>query len=105
MFREYDVLLCPVTPTTAIRHDATPDPDERRITVNGADVPYWDQVRWVQAMSIAHLPVATVPVGLSSPGLPVGMQIIGPFLGDRTVVDVAGRLAAVIGGYRPPRGF
>jgi len=105
MFRDVDVLLCPVTPTTANSHDATPDPDERRITVNGATVPYWEQVRWVQALSITHLPVATVPVGLSAGGLPVGVQVVGPFLGDRTVVDVARRLADVVGGYRPPPGF
>jgi amidase len=105
MFRDYDVLLCPVTPTTAIEHDATPDEDQRRITVNGAAVGYWEQVRWVQALSIAHLPVATVPVGLSCTGLPVGVQVVGPFLGDRTVVDVASRLAATLGGYRPPPGF
>jgi amidase len=102
MFRDYDVLLCPVTPTTAIRHDQTPDPDARRITVNGAPVPYWDQVRWVQAVSIAHLPVATVPVGLSEAGLPVGVQVVGPYLEDRTVIDFAGRMAAATGGYRPP---
>jgi len=105
MFRDVDVLLCPVTPTTANSHDATPDPDERRITVNGATVPYWEQVRWVQALSITHLPVATVPIGLSAGGLPVGVQVVGPFLGDRTVVDVARRLADVVGGYRPPPGF
>lgn len=104
-FRDHDVLLCPVTPTTAIEHDATPDPDERRIVVNGVPVPYWEQVRWTQAVSIAHLPVATVPVGLSAGGLPVGVQVIGPFLGDRTVIDVARRLAAMLGGYRPPPGF
>jgi amidase len=104
-FRDHDVLLCPVTPTTALEHDPTPDPDERRITVNGVRVPYWDQVRWVQAISIAHLPVATVPAGLSVAGLPVGIQVVGPFLGDRTVVDVAGRLSQVLGGYRPPAGY
>jgi amidase len=104
-FRDHDVLLCPVTPTTAIEHDATPDPDERRITVNGVEVPYWEQVRWTQALSIAHLPVATVPVGLSAAGLPVGVQIVGPHLEDRTVLDVARRLADVVGGYRSPPGY
>jgi amidase len=104
-FREHDVLLCPVTPTTAIEHDATPDPDERRITVNGVEVPYWEQVRWVQAVSVAHLPVVTVPVGLSTAGLPVGVQIVGPYLEDRTALDVARRLAEVVGGYSPPPAF
>jgi len=59
----------------------------------------------VQALSITHLPMATVPVGLSAERLPVGVQVVEPFLGDRTVVDVARRLADVVGGYRPPPGF
>ncbi|WP_433303541.1 amidase [Actinoplanes sp. CA-030573] len=102
MFRDYDVLLCPVTPTTALRHDHGPDPDARRIVVNGDPAPYWSQVRWVQAISLAGLPVVAAPVGLSAAGLPVGIQVVGPYLEDRTVIDFAVRLAAVTGGYRPP---
>jgi amidase len=102
LFRDYDVLLCPVTPTTAIRHDHTPDPDARRLTVNGAAVPYWDQVRWTQALSIAYLPVVTVPVGLAGDGLPVGVQVVGAYLEDHTVLDFASRIASVFGGYQPP---
>jgi amidase len=105
MFRDYDVLLCPVTPTTAIPHDHTADTDTRRIVVNGVPMPYWDQLRWVQAISTVNLPVAAVPVGLSAAGLPVGMQIVGPYLEDRTVIDVAARLASTIGGFRPPPGL
>jgi amidase len=104
-FRTYDVVLCPVTPTTAIPHDPTPDTDARRITVNGAPVPYWHQVRWTQAISTVYLPVAAVPVGLSAAGLPVGVQVVGPYLEDRTVVDFACRLAEVIGGYQVPVGM
>ena len=75
------------------RPGRAPDHRQRR------RVPYWDQVRWVQAVSTVHLPVATVPVGLSRAGLPVGVQVVGPFLEDRTVVDVA---AAGVGGRRIP---
>jgi len=37
--------------------------------------------------------------------LPVGVQIVGPYLEDATPIDVAGRLAEVIGGFTPPKGF
>jgi len=57
-----------VTPTVAVPHDQSQG--ERRIAVNGAARDYWDQVRWVQAISIAHLPVAAVPVGRARCGLP-----------------------------------
>ena len=104
-FQEYDVLLCPVTPTTAIPHDHSPDPDARRITVNGRRVPYWHQVRWTQAISAVALPVVTAPVGLARDGLPVGMQIVGPHLEDRTPIAFARRLAGVVGGYQAPPAF
>ncbi|WP_127500314.1 hypothetical protein [Actinoplanes solisilvae] len=38
-------------------------------------------------------------------GLPVGIQIIGPYLEYRTVTDVARRLADLVGGFQPPRAF
>jgi Asp-tRNAAsn/Glu-tRNAGln amidotransferase A subunit and related amidases len=45
-FTEFDVLLCPITPTTAIPHDHDPGVDARRITVNGQQRPYGDQIPW-----------------------------------------------------------
>jgi Asp-tRNA(Asn)/Glu-tRNA(Gln) amidotransferase A subunit family amidase len=34
----------------------------------------------------------------------VGLQIVGPYLEDATPIDVAGRVAEVVGGFRPPAG-
>jgi amidase len=105
LFRDYDVVVCPVTPTAAIRHDQSPDVDARTIEVNGTPTPYWEQVRWVTAISATYLPVAVVPVGRTAAGLPVGAQLVGPFLEDRTVLDAAARVADLLGGFQPPPGF
>jgi amidase len=35
----------------------------------------------------------------------VGLQIAGPFLEDATPIAVAGHLAELIGGFRPPADF
>jgi amidase len=35
----------------------------------------------------------------------VGVQIIGPHLGDRTTIAVAGMLEDILGGFRAPPGF
>jgi amidase len=102
-FREHDALICPITPITAPPHDH--GAGDRSITVNGVGRDYWDQVIWTQAVSAVHLPVAAVPVGLAADGLPVGVQVVGPYLEDRTVVDLAARIAAVLGGYVPPPGY
>ena len=104
-FEDYDVLLCPVTPTPAIPHDHNPDVDARRILVNGVARPYGDQFAWLQAIGAVHLPVVVAPVGLTASALPVGIQIVAPEYGDRTAIDFARRLQDVIGGYQPPPGF
>jgi amidase len=104
-FRDHDALLCPVTPTAAIPHDQNPDRDARTIVVNGKICPYGDQAVWPEAIGVAHLPAVVVPVGLTAAGLPVGIQIVAPYLEDRTAIDVAGRIAEVGGGFRPPPGF
>jgi amidase len=99
-FRDHDALICPIMPTTAVPHDQ--GTGERWITVNGEQRDYWDQVIWTQAISAAQLPAAAVPIGLAADGLPVGVQVVGPYLEDRTVIDVAGRIAEVVGGFVRP---
>lgn len=101
-FEDHDVLLCPITPTAALPHDHH---DPRRITVNGQERPYWDQLVWAGLATVARLPATMVPVGLTKHGLPVGLQIIGPYLEDRTTIDVARLITREIGGFQAPPGF
>ena len=53
---------------------------------------------------VIGLPVAVAPVGRTPNGLPVGIQVVAPYLHDRQAVRVAGLLAEVAGGYEPPPG-
>ena len=103
-FQRFDVLLMPATPVTAIRHDHS-DRLTRTIAVNGASRDYNDQLAWVGLITMAYLPATVAPVGLSRAGLPVGVQIAGPYLEDRTTIDFAERLAGVIGGFQAPPGY
>jgi amidase len=103
-FTDHDVLLCPITPSTAIAHDHQPDVDARTITVNGRPRPYGDQIPWASLAGLCGLPAVVLPAGLAH-GLPVGLQIIGPRLEDKTVIDVAARIATMIGGYVTAPGY
>jgi amidase len=101
-FERYDVVLCPTAQTVAIPHDPSPDIVARRITVNGRPWSYSDQGVWISLATLAGLPATVAPVGLSSSGLPVGVQIIGPRLGDRTTIGFARHLENLVGGFVAP---
>jgi amidase len=104
-FREYDVLLCPVNPVCAFPHDHSEDMIARTININGQQRSYWEQMAWISMATLAHLPATVAPTGLASNGLPVGIQIIGPYLEDHTTIEFARLMADVIGGFQAPSGF
>ncbi len=72
------------------------------IIINGEAHPYLDQLVWAGLSTMPYLPATAAPVGLTGSGLPVGIQIIGPYLEDRTTIDFARRLAGVVGGFVLP---
>ena len=43
-----------------------------------------------------------MPIGHHDTGLPIGVQIIGGFLDDRTTIAVAGLVEREFGGFTPP---
>ncbi|GII90033.1 amidase [Sinosporangium siamense] len=106
-FQDVDVLLCPAAPTAAFPHDHTPDPgwSSRTLRINDADRPYRDLLTWTAPAALNHLPAAVAPIGATRDGLPVGIQVIAPYLHDRTAVGFVRLLAEVIGGFRRPPGF
>ena len=79
--------------------------NRRRIEINGEDRSYNDLFQWVGVPGVAYLPATTVPVGLTSEGLPVGIQVVGPYLEDRTAMHLAGAILRESGGFRAPPGF
>jgi amidase len=104
-FAVYDALLLPVNPVAAIPHDQeTPFP-MRTIAVNGVKRPYTDLFGWIAPVTMCKLPATVVPAGRTRENLPVGLQIAGPYLEDRTTLDLAKRAASVLGGFTPPPGF
>ncbi|TDC22023.1 amidase, partial [Kribbella albertanoniae] len=46
LFTEFDVVVCPITPTPAFPHDHNPDVLGRRLDIDGTDHPYFDQLVW-----------------------------------------------------------
>ena len=104
-FREHDALICPITPTAAFRHDREPDQERRRLIVNTAAWPYVDQLIWPGVATLPGLPATAVPAGRTSEGLPIGVQIVGPWLEDRTTLELARLIEREFGGFVPPPAF
>ena len=112
LLEEVDVVLCPVSPVPAVRHD--PEPGEvdsvdrrlaRTIDVDGRARPYLDQIMWNIVVGMAGLPSTVVPVGRTAGGLPVGAQVVGRPGTDALTIAVAGTVGALAGGYEAPPGF
>ncbi|MEH1166516.1 amidase family protein [Micromonospora sp. CPCC 205539] len=91
-FSRYDAILLPVAPNLAIRHDHRPIA-ARQITVDAQERPYWQQTVWAGLTGVVYLPSTVVPVRLDTRGLPVGVAIAGPYLGDLTTLAAARLLA------------
>ena len=103
LFAEFDVVVCPITPTPAFPHDHHPDLLQRRISIDGAEHPYLDQLVWAGLATMPGLPATAIPAGRSPEGLPVGVQLIGPMFEDRTPLRLAELLEQTIGGFPMPQ--
>jgi amidase len=101
-FTRFDVLLCPVAAFPAFPHVQHGNLYSRTLTVDGAERPYADVLAWTSFIGFVHLPATVVPVGLTPAGLPVGIQIVAPYLEDRTALRFAHHVEELLGGYRPP---
>ena len=101
-FERFDVLLCPVAVTTAIGHQQTGTLSSRIMRVGGVDVPYFLLGAWASLIGAAYLPSTSTPVGRTAAGLPVGVQVVAPFLRDRTAIAVSGWITELVGGYEVP---
>ena len=78
-FTQVDVIACPVTPTTAFTiGEKVDDP----LAMYLSDV-------FTLSLNLAGMCGISVPCGFDSAGLPIGLQLIGPALGEETILRAA----------------
>lgn len=79
VFNQFDVILHPTTPTTAFKiGDKVDDPVKM----------YLEDICTVP-VNLAGLPAISVPCGLASNGMPIGLQIVGKTFDEATILRVA----------------
>ncbi len=104
-FTKWDAILLPVMPCPAIPHDHSEPMASRVTSIGGEQRSYWDLTAWMAPAGVCYLPVTVVPIGRVSNGLPVGVQVVGPYLEDYTTLHLAKHLLILLGGCPRPAGF
>ena len=66
---------------------------------------YAETLKWISIATLAGLPVTVIPAGKTKTNLPVGIQIMGPYMEDGTSLDLAMKMENILGGFTPPPGF
>ena len=78
-FEKYDVILGPTAPSTALRiGESLADPVKMYL----GDI-------YTVSVNLAGLPAISLPCGIDSNGLPIGLQLIGKHFGEKDIIRVA----------------
>jgi Asp-tRNA(Asn)/Glu-tRNA(Gln) amidotransferase A subunit family amidase len=80
-----------VTPTCS---GVAPFANEMTSTVNGETTANW--IQFTYPFNMTRSPAATIPVGLNTDGLPIGLQLVGPQHGDLVVLRTAAALESAL---------
>ena len=102
VFQTHDVVITPVAPNAALKHQRFLPLSLRSMTVNGKRRHYTDQLMWVSVASLFGLPATAVPLGHFSDGLPFGLQVMGAPHDDLRTMRIAREITSLIGGFQKP---
>ncbi len=103
-FEEWDVLVCPTALDAAFPHQ-TGEQTDRTLDIDGRAVPYTLNIVYPMWAIFTGQPATAFPAGLSSSGLPLGLQAIGPYLEDRTTLRFAQLLEREWHAFEAPPAF
>jgi amidase len=104
-FKNHDIFLMPVAFVPAFPHDHSEPFDQRTLDTPEGKRPYSDITPWIMPPTLSGCPATVAPIGRTAAGLPVGIQIMGPYLEDATPIEFARLIADVVGGFVPPKGY
>jgi aspartyl-tRNA(Asn)/glutamyl-tRNA(Gln) amidotransferase subunit A len=88
-FQRYDALICPVTTVPAHKHDAM------EFDIDGQKVSSLHVMTATAPLSVTGLPGLSLRFGTSREGLPIGVQLVSPWMAESTILHLASLLEAV----------
>ncbi len=93
--QQYDLLLTPTMPIPAL-------PAGQDLNDPAAERHWIDWSPFSYPFNMTRQPAASIPCGLTSAGLPIGLQIVGPLYGDDRVLRAARAFEATQPELRAP---
>ncbi|MFC3327305.1 amidase [Mesorhizobium cantuariense] len=100
-FENHDALLCPVAMTTAFPHCEPGTP----IKVDGKEQSYWMLPAYGAVFNYSGHPALSMPCGLDSAGLPIGLQLVGRRWSESRLLGIARAIESLAGGFRRPPAY
>jgi len=101
-FTRYDIVVMPIDMVPPFAHTQDGSFSERTLLVDNEIRPYSDLLNWVGPASALHVPALAVQAGRTPAGLPVGVQLVGPWNGEDRLFDFAFAIEERLGGFAPP---
>ncbi|MBS4931602.1 MAG: hypothetical protein KH020_09815 [Clostridiales bacterium] len=79
LYEEYDVLLMPVAPWNAFKHEHK-SMIFRRFMIDKKKRDYLEHIPWIAIPTVMGFPASSVPIGLDKENMPVNVQVVsGPY--------------------------
>jgi aspartyl-tRNA(Asn)/glutamyl-tRNA(Gln) amidotransferase subunit A len=88
-FQKYDVLLTPVLPTPSFKHG------QPELLINGQNINVLGIMSATTPLNVTGLPGVSMRFGTSRDGMPIGVQIVGSWQAESTILHVASLLEQV----------
>jgi len=100
-FEEWDMLLCPVSATSAIPHCEPGTP----LTVDGQEITYWLGNAHCALFNYTGHPAIVLPYQQDRDGLPIGVQIVGKRWSEAQLLGSAKAIEQITGKFQRPAGY
>lgn len=98
----WDVLLCPVSATTAFTHR----PAWTAIEIDDRLYPHALACgAYTMPFNLTGNPVVVIPIGQTPKGLPIGMQIVGKRWREMELLAITQKIDQAIGAFQQPSGY
>ncbi len=104
-FQTYDAFLMPANCVAAFAHNHDRNMWGRVVEATDRSRYYAETFKWISIATLAGCPVTVIPAGKTAENLPVGLQILGPYMEDGVSLDLAMKMETLLGGFVPPPAF